>query len=134
MFAESRLCRNPLTVRFVMSGVNDGPGGVGWAGVETPGVCGSLAGGRDDCGVWRRLGKFGGVEDLAGVAGTRTGIGGSWVRLGGGKRIHRTGMFLVGGEQIKLVRVRHFSRNRAGPLCRKNSRLDGTMTAAFIRS
>lgn len=62
MFAEARACRNPLTVHFFMSGVDDGPGGVGWAGVrgeiETPGVRGCLAGGGDDHGVWQRLGKF----------------------------------------------------------------------------
>ncbi len=44
------------------------------------------------------------------------------------------GKFLVGGEQMKLVRVKHVSRNRVGPLCRNNSRLDGTITVAFIRS
>ncbi len=47
-----------------------------------PGVCGGLAGGGDDRGVWRRLAEFVGVEDLAGVVGTRTGIGGDWVAEG----------------------------------------------------
>ncbi len=71
---------------------------------------------------------------LAGVAGSSTGIGGSCVHLGGGWRMRRMGKFLIGGEQLKLVRVRHVSWNRAGPLCRKNSRLNVTMTAAYIWS
>lgn len=54
--------RNCFWNSRVKSIVDDGPGGVGWAGVrggvEMPGVCGCLAGGRDDRGVWRRFGEF----------------------------------------------------------------------------